>query len=485
MLQLFVALLLFSSSCLQTQICSAPAVTTMAGEDIRIYLWIDMYNFTDFRVVGSVEIRTINLHEVNSALPEHYIHADEIRANLSQGLFSANDIERAYLNKVVENLCDYLSGIFGENFTITREWDKASLDAPQSPPADEHPLIYYINYSQKVWLGQGVDEELILGILNDGAVYTRIFKPFPVGYPTTFNLTLPRGAVILDFPFPTNGTWEGRHYYVWKGDREVELRFTGVTRRTYTQSAVNLSVVIDMHTLTNVRGNEYLYTSINISADVHVIAIPDEVKKDLPEGFEMEFIGADGIRLVIAKNVVNLTYIYEALNATVEVGKEKIAVMFNTPVEFHTGSIENITWEGNWHQMDEKPPVHISVCGNATLDFGEYVKKYRRSLSLTYTYSANLLAIAGSTITYTVIFPRNIEVMQVECEAPHEKHYVNGRDAVSVYITNTSETLKILIKINFDIDFERLYPFLVLLGIFIGIWISISIRVYQKKRRSK
>ncbi|MEM3396087.1 MAG: hypothetical protein QW620_01120 [Thermoplasmata archaeon] len=485
MLQILVAVILFSSSCLQSPLLHSSSVTAPTGEDIRIGLWIDMYNFTEFRIVCSMEMRAINLHELNPSLPEKYLLADDIRENLSLGLFSVAEIEKAYINEFVENLTGYLSDRFGTNYTVSKEWDKVSLKAPSAPPVEEPPLVYYINYTLKVWLGYGIDEELILGILNDGAVYHRVFTPMPTKYPSTLNLTLPRGAAIPNFPFSTNGSWNGRNYYVWNGNTEVKLGITGSAGKTYRQSNVNVSVVIDMHTLANVAGNEYLYTSINISADVHVLAIPDEVKKELPESIEMSFIGADAIRLIIAKNVVNLTYIYDTLNATLQAGKEKLAVMFNNRVDFWAQPIENLTWAGNCYAMDENPPVHLSVKGNSTLDFGEYVKNYRQSLALTYTYSLTLLAIEGFNITYTVIFPKNIEIVQVECNAPHEKHYVNGRDAVSVHITNSSEMLKILIRISFEIDFERVYPFIVLLAIFIGVWIAVSIMAYQKKRVSR
>ncbi|MCX8174355.1 MAG: hypothetical protein N3F63_07110 [Thermoplasmata archaeon] len=482
MLQVLFAVLLISSSCVHSSDFHSPASTPTTDAHIRLFLWLDMYNFTEFRVITSVEIRAVNLHELNSTLPEKYIYADEIRANLSLGLFSVAQIERVYLNEIVENLTGYLSDRFGTNYTVAREWNAQSLSAPAAPPSEEPPLIYYINYTQNVWIGEGIDEELLTGILNDGAVYTRVFTPLPTKYPSAVNLTLPRGAAIPGFPFPTNGTWKGRHYYVWSGDKEVNLGITGASGKSYKRSNVNVSVVIDMHTLANVGGNEYLYTSINISADVHVLAIPDELKKELPESVKMNFIGADAVRLIIAKNVVNLTYLYDTLNATLEAGKEKLLEMFNNRVDFRTQPLENLTWAGNPFEMDENPPVHLSIRGNSTLDFGEYVKNYRQGLSLTYTYSLNLLAIEGFNISYTVVFPKNIQVVQVECGAPHEKHYVNGRDAVSVMITNSSEMLRILIRISFDLDFERVYPFIVLLAIFIGIWIAVSIMAYQKKR---
>lgn len=482
MFQLLVIMLLLSPSCSSGQDIYPSYVTAATSEDIRLHIWFDMYNFTDFEIITSVEIRAVNLNELNPSLPQKYIYADDIRANLSLGLFSVTEIEKAYIHEVVENLTAYLSGKFGTNYTITKEWDNESLKAPPTPPAEEPPLIYYINYTQNVWLGDRIDNELILGILNDGAVYYRVFTPLPTRYPATLNLTLPAGVKISNFPYPTNGTWMGRHYYVWSGEKEVKCGITGVSGKTYTSSRVNVSVIIDMHTLANVGGSEYLYTSINISAYVHVVALPEELKKELPKGLEMDFIGADAIRLIIVKNVVNLTYLYDLLNTTIELGKEKLTTMFNNRVDFWTQPIENLTWDGNCYEMDDEPPLHLNIRGNSTLDFGEYVKNYRQSLSLTYTYSLYLQAIESFNITYTVIFPKNIEIVYVECNAPHHKHYMNGRDAVSVEITNSSEMLKILIRISFDIDFERLYPFIVLLGIFVGIWIAVSIMAYQKKR---
>lgn len=476
MLQILLAILLLSP-------CLCPNATAQQinqSEDIKIFLSFDLFNFTQFLAITRIEIRAINLNELNSSMPEKYVYADEIRENLTAGNFSLSDIERAYIDEISENTSAYLSKLFGNNCTLSKGWDEKSLQAEPEPPVDEPPIVYYINYTVKPWFGQNIDDELIIGILNDGAIYTINFNPLPAKYPTILNLTLPFGTAVPNFPYPTNGTIQGRHYYSWDGWRELKMSITGAFARPHKESEVNISVLIDMHTLANEAGNEYLYTSINISAEVHVLPMPREL--ELPENFEMPFIGADAIRLVIAKQVVNLSYIYEALNATVEAGKEKLAEMFNNRVDFKVNPIENLTWEGEVTKMDGEPPVRLSFSGNTKLDFGEYIKNYRQALALTYTYQMNLPAIEGFNITYTIVFPKNVEVVHVECTAKHEKIYVNGREGVAVQVTNASEMLKIMIRISFDIDFERLYPFLVLIAILTGIWIGVSILAWKKKR---
>jgi len=453
-----------------------------AGTDIRIHCTIDMYNFTDFSIITKIEIRAVNLHEINSTLPEQYIYADQIRENISNGVINISQIERAYVRKIVDNITQYFTQKFGTNYTVSQEWDRGTLTLPPAPPVEEPPLIYYVNYTLRQDLGDGVDTELIVGLLNAGASYTQHYNSMDLKYPSAINLTLPEGVIVKGFPFPTNGTWLRRHYYTWNASSSVTLELTGAYAKKYSAPDVAISVVIDMHTLANINGNEYLYTSVNISADMRVIEVPDSLKTNFPSGFKMDFVCADAVRLIIAKNIVNLSYIYDVLNATLEYGKENLAEMFGQRIEFKTGEIVNTTWDENRFEMDSSPPISFSVTGNSTLDFGTYVKNYRQSLALTYSYSLNLLAVTGFNITYTIIFPKNIEIVSVECNAPHWQHYIKGRDAVSVNITNSSEMLRILIRISFDIDFERMYPFIVLLAILTGIWIGVSILAHRKKR---
>lgn len=471
MLHLLVAILLLTPF--------SPISSPSQSEEIKIFLSFDICNFTQFFGSAKVEIRSINLHELNSSLPERYVYADEIRENLNVGNISLEDIRKAYLAEISQSVEGYISSLFGNTYSFTEGWDESSLHAKPEPPLDEPPIVYYINYTLRPWFGENVDDELIIGLLNDGAVYRVEFRPFPTKYPTIINITLPFGTLAKDFPLPTNGTINGRNYYTWEGWREVKMVISGAFSNSYSNSKVNISVLIDMHTLTNEDGKEYLYTSINLSAFIYVLPIPKELR--LPENFEMHFISADGIRLVIAKNVVNLTYINEVLNSTIEIGKEKIAQLFNS-LAFELEEIENLTWEGEPTKMDCEPPIAIFLKANSKLDFGDYIKNYRQALALTYTYQLSLVGVEGFNITYTIVFPRNVEVVHVDCRAPHEKIYVNAREGVLVYIGNSSELLKVMIRISFGIDFERLYPFLVLLGILIGIWIGVSIIAWRKKR---
>ncbi|MGB9635742.1 MAG: hypothetical protein ACPL1Y_00615, partial [Thermoplasmata archaeon] len=390
-------------------------------------------------------------------------------------------IENAYINKVVNNLTAYFAEKFGDNCTVNRGWDNASLNYPSVPPPDEPPIVYYVNYTIEVYFGHGIDDELIVGVLNGGAIYISVFRPLPSPYSSTLNLTLPHGVIVKNFPY-TNGTWNQRHYYIWDGSKEVKLEISGEFAKKYNRSNITMDVVIDMHTLQNVKGKEYLYTSVNVSANVYVLALPDALESKFPENLKMDYLNADVIRLILSKNVVNLSFVYETINATIEYGKNRLMEMFGGKIDFRAEAIQNISWNGNPLQIDELPPISIRISGNSTLDFGEYIKNHRLSLSLTYTYNLNLPAIEDFNINYTVIFPKNIEVLRVECNAPHDKYYVQGRDAVSVHITNTTENLKIFIRISFDIDFERVYPFIVILAVFIGIWIAVSIMAYRKKR---
>ncbi|MGB9635743.1 MAG: hypothetical protein ACPL1Y_00620, partial [Thermoplasmata archaeon] len=86
MLAILVTFLLLFPAHLPSAEYSAPDMyIRVTGEDIRVNFLIDMYNFTNFSIVSKIEIRTINLHEINATLPDKMIDADEIRALLSDG----------------------------------------------------------------------------------------------------------------------------------------------------------------------------------------------------------------------------------------------------------------------------------------------------------------------------------------------------------------------------------------------------------------
>ncbi|MCG2825244.1 MAG: hypothetical protein L6265_01475, partial [Thermoplasmatales archaeon] len=277
-------------------------------EEILINLTVDMYNFDELYLYGTIDIKSVNITKYNVSLPSNirnlsYISSDGLRMALENNLVTWEDIENE-INKTKKDAEEMLNNTFNTMITLNFTWYNKE-DYNLSTMGSERPInatIIALNETNspkiKPNLFGDFDAETITGILNAGAKYGFEISSSDQNY--TIRMILPENMVFSGYSQKVEHTnITNRNAYSWSSSETLYCKLESGIAPEYNESMALLNVLIDMHNI-DIFGM-LLSIDLNAEAQIYCIELSDI---GMPENITMKYINSDCLRLLYDKGII-------------------------------------------------------------------------------------------------------------------------------------------------------------------------------------
>ncbi|MEW6069212.1 MAG: hypothetical protein AB1485_01205 [Candidatus Thermoplasmatota archaeon] len=285
-------------------------------EEIATNVTIDLENFENLTLYGSIEIRSVNLNKYNISLPSNiknlsFVSADWLRMAFDNGLANASDLENETKKKLKEVENKFYSS-FNTTLNLTFKWNASSLTGYDIENMScEPPLKCSFNSTRISLSYENFDYEVLEGFLNAGGKFKIVIPRSEEDYnlrlllPENINLSILKGLTKWD----KVGT---RNSYSWHSSQECEFNLYSGLAPNYTESKTDVFIIFDFYKIDIFK----LAGRINMTFSIFLYYYKRPPEFSLPENVSIDYVNADLIRLLVAKDIIsiaNLTEEFERL----------------------------------------------------------------------------------------------------------------------------------------------------------------------------
>jgi hypothetical protein len=445
-----------------------------AKEEVLTNLTINMYDFDELYLYGTIDIKSVNVTKYNISFPEEYIKnlsfvsSDGIRMALDNGLVEWKDVERE-VNNITKDVEETLSSTFNTTITLNFTWYNLKgyniSGMGSDPPINATFIALNETNSSKIKpnLFGDFDAETITGILNAGAKYSFEISAGEQNYTT--KMILPENMIFSGYSEKVKpGIVEDRNAYSWNSSETLSCTLKSSIAKEYNESRALLNVLIDMHEL-NIFS---MALNVDLNADAQIYRI-ELSNVDMPENLTMKYINSDCLRLLYDKGIIKQSDIDNITDEIKKSLEENLTNAFGGNVSISV-YIDNDSLKGyDVDNMGDNRPVKISAEAHISisLEQASSSKSSTQAMSLsflTFPLEFPLSGMEGFNTTYKIILPKGINVIQATDTLGRLEHGTtkDGRTYLTVTLNETEEDM---ISITIDatgLILNIMLPFIIL-----------------------
>lgn len=424
-------------------------------EEVRTNVTIDMHNFDELYIDGTVDIKNVSIIKYNVSLPSNirnltYISSDGLRMALANDLVKWEDIENE-INNITKGAEEKLSGAFNTTIKLNFTWyEPNKKDYSLSTMGSDRPVnatfigLNETNETEPEKIKPNIfgdfDAETITGVLNAGAKYTFEIPSSDQNY--TLRMIVPENIFLsnLSIAVEHNTTVENRNAYSWSSSETLSCTFESEIAPEYNESRASLNISIDINNMDILR--MLLVVDLNVDAQIYHVNISDV---SLPKNLTLKYINADCLRLLYRKGILKQSDIDNITDEIKDAFEKNMTNVLgkNITIEINKNTLnESLEQSYDISNMSDKIPVKIFASTHIELRLSDITQKQQggeTSAALTlYTIPIplNLTAIKGWDTTYKLILPPELKIASVEDKLGKAKKYTeNGRDVFEVFVS--------------------------------------------------
>jgi len=459
-------------------------------ESVLTSVTIDMINFDNLRINGTVDIKSANVKKYNLSFPEEYIKnlsfvsSDGIRMALDNGLAEQKDIERE-VNNITKDVEKTLSGTFNTTITLNFTWYNLKgyniSEMGSDPPINATFIAFNETNSTKIKpdLFGDFDAETITGVLNAGAKYSFKISAGEQNYTT--KMILPKNMIFSGYPENVESSIvENRNAYSWCSSENLSCTLESSVAPEYNESRALLNVLVDMHDV-NIFS---MLLGVDLTADAQIYRI-ELSGVDMPENITMKYINSDCLRLLYAKDIIKQSDIDNMTNEIKKSLEENLTNSLGGNVSISV-SIDPDSLAGyDINNMGDDRPVKISAEAHIRISL-EQASSGKQAMTISYltrSLEFSLSGMEGFNTTYKIILPKGIDVIKAEDTLGRLQHGTTGDGRTYLTVTlneNEEDTVSITIDAT-GLVLNIVMPFIIL-GLIIPI-VGIIAKLMSRKER--
>lgn len=418
-------------------------------EEVQTNVTIDMHNFDELYINGTVNIKSVNITKYNVSLPSNirnlsYISSDGLRMALDNALVKWEDIENE-INNVTKGAEKKISDAFNTTIIFNFTWyNKKDYDL--STMSSERPInatFIALNETNSPKIKPNIfgdfDAETITGVLNAGAKYTFEIPSSDQNY--TLRMIVPENILLSNFSVSVEHTTvENRNAYSWESSETLSCTFESEIAPEYNESRASLNISIDINNMDILR--MLVVVDLNVDAQIYHINISDV---SMPKNLTIKYINSDCLRLLYRKGILKQSDIDNIIENMTGKLEERLSSAFgeNITIEINRVALnESLEQSYDINNMSDKVPVSFSASTHIELRLSNLTQKQQggktsAALTLfTIPIPLNLTGIKGWDTTYKLILPPELKIASVEDRLGKAKKYTeNGRDVFEVSVS--------------------------------------------------
>lgn len=475
-----------------------------AKEEVLTNLTINMYNFDELYLYGTIDIKSANITKYNVSLPSNitnlsYISSDGLRMALKNGLVEWEDIERE-INNITKDAKETLSDVFNTTINLNFTWFELNKkDYNLSNMGSDRPVnATFIGFNEtnstkiRPNLFGDFDNETITGILNAGAKYNFTVSASEENY--TIKMILPENMNLTSISKAEYKEDDGRNSYLFNSKIGLSCTLFSDIAREYNESRALLNILIDMHDV-NIFS---MALNVDLIADAKIYCI-ELSDVGMPENITMKYINSDCLRLLYAKNIIKQSDIDNITNEIKKSLEENLTNSLGGNVSISVCIDQDSLTGYDVNNMRDDSPVKISAEAHISISLEQassgksstLLMRTGNSVSCEQTMSLSFLTrklpdislngMEGFNTTYTIILPKGINVIKADDTLRKLQHGTtkDGRAYLTVTLNETEEdTVSITIDAT-GLILNIVLPFIIL-GIIIPV-VSIIAKLMRRK----
>ena len=454
-------------------------------EEILTSVTIDMINFDNMHINGTVDIKNVSVKKYNISFPEEYIKnlsfvsSDGIRMALDNGLVEWEDIERE-INNITKDAEQTLNSTFNTTIKLNFTWynlegytlSKMSSDRPINA------TFIALNETNSTKIEPNIfgdfDAETVTGVLNAGAKYNFTVSASEENY--TIKMILPENMnLTLKSKAEYEKEEEGRNAYFFDSKIGLSCILFSDIAPEYNESMALLNILIDMHDV-NIF-NMALNVDLNADAQIYRIELSDV---GMPENLTIKYINSDCLRLLYYKGIIKSSDIDNITDEIKKSLEENLTNALGGNVSISVYIDYDSLKHYNVNNMSDVRPVNISAEAHINIPLQQkssnksstLLMRTGNSVSceqemtlsfLTFPLEFPLSGMEGFNTTYKIILPKGINVIQYSDTLNRlESGTENGRTYLTVTLNETEEdTVSITIDAT-GLILNIILPFIIL-----------------------
>ncbi|MDI6917032.1 MAG: hypothetical protein QMC80_04465 [Thermoplasmatales archaeon] len=463
--------------------------TYIQDEEILTSVTIDMINFDNLHINGTVDIKSVNVKKYNISFPEEYIKnlsfvsSDGIRMALENGLVEWADVERQ-INNITKGAEETLNSTFNTTITISfDEWynmegyNLSEMGSARAINATFNALNESGSEKIKPNIFGDFDAETITGVLNAGAKISFEISKAEQNY--IIKMILPENMIFSGYSQKVEHTIiTNRNTYSWSSSETLSCTLESGIAPEYNESMALLNVLVDIHNI-DIFG---MMLSIDLTADAQVYHI-ELSDVDMPKNITIKYINSDCLRLLYAKNIIKQSDIDNITNEIKKSLEENLTNSLGGNVSISICIDPDSLAGYDVNNMRDDRPVKISAEAHISISL-EQASPGKQAMTisyLTFPLEFPLSGMEGFNTTYTIIFPKGIDVINATDTRGRLQHGTtkDGRTYLTVTLNeNEEDTISIIIDVT-GLVLNIILPFIIL-GLILTV-VGIVVRLMRRK----
>lgn len=445
-----IALLLLAGTPLTAAQSPVPTSATWAVGD-----WdLRFVELTRMEVVGNLSVHKMQLDGEVTTADEFRTEHDEAKQD-GRGQAYIDDAEATVADQVRSTLRNAYpeAGID----PIQVQIDRDSLPDASGTNAYHPPIVFAVRTTVNLSLASlGVegadDEQLVEDALAMGAE-ADLEMPFTArpGRNHTYRVHLPDQVRLTEPPgAPARGTSFGLEVTLvnWRGSappkRTIPLTVTGANATIHDSSRESALVRVDLHQVQDASllgGQVTLAVRVDVVAELHVLEVPADMQRDLPDEVELAFISADAFRLARDRGHLNDTHLQQALERFDENVTRALRSEFGDDVE-PSVRLAPATLEAGYDPdaLDASPPIRATAEATSEMQIRFFGREATGLVVHSIGRSVELSSFPGWPTTYEIWLPEGLTVAGVQPPSPDVSTRTETRDGREVLVADLPET---------------------------------------------
>lgn len=378
--------------------------------------------------------------------------------------------------------------------------DRTSFQAPDDRPFEPGVAIRVTasvdRQAKDLGLGDRsvADLEAILDV--GAAIRTNVTLAPERGYDLTYQLAPATGTVFTSVEGATMSP-DGRTAVVRvpQGASPAALRvsFRDTSAPTFDASDAAVNVTVDLKdvdvTVGQAIGGDFgnLLVDLTVTADLGVIEITDELRGALPEGVTLDFLSADGLRLLMERDVLTDADITKMETDLIKQVGEKLgrALGGTVPVE---GGFDRETFAASLMTtpLSGKNPLVFQATAKVAKPLAGGPIQQQAAIAL-YTTELPLSfpRIEGLDTQYTVIAPKGLAITDVKGEGVTRGTSADGRDQFTVTPQGESQTITASLAVTPGFVMAKFWPLVLGLVLLLVLIVGTPIALVRMRKKNK
>ena len=436
-----------------------------------------------------------------SALPEKvdlpFLSADGLRALRQSGAISDEDLADADA-QLRATIRDQLRGLLPD---VQVAGGLSAADLAKAPGASykaDPPVPFLATATGHSDLPEG-SENADLALRIGAVVGIDLDVPASKDRATSLSIKAPPGLAFSAAEGATLSADKTTASIVIPADpaeaaKAIKLKMRDPAAPAYTAEKADLGVVVDLQDLDITIGKALggdmgeLVVAVQVTGKLGVIKVPEDVKASFEGRLDLDYLNADGIRLLRERGVLDDANLSKLEDELMKEVKSNLASALGADVSV-TGGFDRAS-------LDPKL-VSTPVSGDKPVVFTAQTS-FRKSLTgaptpqaaialYTQQQSFTLPKVQGLDTAYTVILPYGLAVtdLQVEGGSKETGESADGRDQFTVRPSDDEATATVSMAVTPSFVFAKFWPILLLVAMVLILLVGSPIAFVVMRRNKK